>query len=129
MSNFNSEERCHRLFLEGMKKIGLGSGEKGWIEHDVSGKTQRDSFSLEGEIHFGFEAIAEEIEELKNAARMAERYDDLLRDLFFRHGAGGYNDEGGLMSIERCKSKLEFVEEEIAKNAVMFAKLANKDDK
>lgn len=60
-------ERAHTFFLEGMKSIDLGDGSKGWIEHDVDGVLKRDSFSLEGEIVFGFERIKTRIEELQAA--------------------------------------------------------------
>lgn len=39
----------------------------------------------------------------------AEDYSDMLRDIFFRYSAGGYNDDGGLVSVAKCKDKLEWI--------------------
>jgi len=50
---------AHSLFIECMKNVGLGKGEKGYIEHSVEGESIRDSLSLDGEIIFGFELIHE----------------------------------------------------------------------
>jgi hypothetical protein len=59
-------DRAHMFFLRGLKDLGLSDGEPGWIEHlDEDLVTPRkDSFSLEGEIYFGFEAIKDHIAQL-----------------------------------------------------------------
>lgn len=61
---------AHQLFVAGMTEIGLGNGSPGWIEHDVNGQLVRDSFSLEGEIYFGFEQIKALIDQLRSAGQI-----------------------------------------------------------
>jgi hypothetical protein len=57
----DSKERIHSMLLEYMKSLGLGTGEKGWIEQDVDGRLVRDTLSLEGELTLAFDAIAEKL--------------------------------------------------------------------
>lgn len=62
----DSKERCHKMLLGHMKDLGLGNGERGWIEHsDESGNLVRDEFSFEGELLFAFASIEGLIAELK----------------------------------------------------------------
>lgn len=51
----------------------------------------------------------------------AEDYSDMLRDFFFRHAAGGYNDEGGLVPLETAKDKLEWIVNEAIQHAAPAA--------
>ena len=47
----------------------------------------------------------------------AEDYSDMLRAFFFNYAAGGYNDAGGLVSLETAKDKLEWIVNEAIQHA------------
>lgn len=57
----------------------------------------------------------------------AEEYSDFLRDLFFRYGVGGYNDDGGLLSMDRVKYKMEALIEEELKSLARIIVIQGKE--
>lgn len=68
-------DRAHHLLVDIMHNLGLGDGNKGWIEHsEEDGKLVRDTLSLEGEIVMWGEAVAEVLAQQKVDTLDAERY-------------------------------------------------------
>lgn len=52
------------------------------------------------------------------SAPSAEDYSDMLREFFCCYAAGGYNDEGGLVPLDRCRSKLDWIVEDQRAHAI-----------
>lgn len=77
-------ERAHRLLVDIMHNLGLGDGNKGWIQHDEDGKSVRDTLSLEGELCMWGEVIHDVLAQQKADALDAERY--RFRKLFLADG-------------------------------------------
>ncbi len=77
----DSKERVHDLLVRLLKEAGVGTGERGWIGHDMeNGEWVRDPLSLEGELLFGMEAIIEQQTALRNALQLAiDRLVDMLK--------------------------------------------------
>lgn len=42
----------------------------------------------------------------------AEAYSDMLREFFCQYAAGGYNDNGGLLPLDKCRDKLAWIIED-----------------
>lgn len=57
----DSKDRIHSMLVDNMKTLGLGDGQRGYVEHDEDGKVRKDLMSLEGELYFAFLAITEEL--------------------------------------------------------------------
>lgn len=55
------------------------------------------------------------------SAPSAEEYSDMLREFFCCYAAGGHNDDGGLVPLDKCREKLDWIVEDQRRNAVSVA--------